>query len=916
MTKKTTVGAVASEDSTDASLAPQHREKSSPHATISLKAPWRDELPRLAHLDLPLVATGAESRQSPGEKKAPANLRTGRLLDRWPTAKHSVLDIQGACDAVISVGTRTGADAHGLLVFDIDGETALDWLAARGLDPAAVSTWQIHRDTDSKRLKVAFQLTDEQQQELGQIKRSVQTKPGVKEANGNIIEKGEAVELFHQSSSQVIVLGQHYKSKGNYFWPLNMGPEALTALPERWWQAALTIATRITTTAPRCTSSKSSSGDWKPLNDCPICGRNTSGYCSQHKDGKTIRCFHGSTFAPPTNLKTGDLHTDKRGTIWAYSRTTSQSNGDVFSTFVEPDPEKRLSRQKQITAKPVKAKAKKPNQELPASVTGFLDWLPDGWIVDEETGAKTAQGLSAGRFADLMERNSSEQLRFNEMTMFVEVQTKRGWLPMRDSDMDSSYVLLSQKGWKIGTEPMTKAICHVARQKSFHPVRQYLLKLEQDSSVVAFDLDEVAPQFFRSSDPLHVAMVRKWLIGAVSRAINPGCQMDYCLVLQSRDQGVMKTTSFKALASPDWFNSSAPDNDKDFLLNVHSCWIFEMGELECHTGKRSAGHMKNLLTITTDNFRVPYGKNNEPNKRGSVFCGTVNEESFLRDQTGNRRYWVVPIAGSEPLNRDGLIAARDGIWKAAMAAFRAGELPMITRAQEALSEMQNEGFTHSDPWLAMLQASRDDAPNSWELPFSTADALKNSGLKQRDQITKADEIRIAPLLRQMGFEKSKNAATTGEGARARLWSLAQPAQPKHNPNGGGCAAPKRLQGNDSRRLAQPAQPISSKKQIGGGITSDLGGVPSIYVQTGCAGCAASPDPLCCNASEPTQPPEIEVVQIVSVVSKKSSQRAEAEQRIRAHGHTYDLNGLTDAEVFSDADSLDAAFARQVGRGAS
>ena len=79
------------------------------------------------------------------------------------------------------------------------------------------------------------------------------------------------------------------------------------------------------------------------LNPCPICGRNTSDYCSQHKDGKTIRCFHGSTFAPPTGLKAGELHTDRQGTKWAYSKTEPQSNGDVFSTFVKPDPEKQLS---------------------------------------------------------------------------------------------------------------------------------------------------------------------------------------------------------------------------------------------------------------------------------------------------------------------------------------------------------------------------------------------------------------------------------------------------------------------------------------------------------------------------------------------------------------------------------------------
>ena len=344
MTKKTTASTVASEDLTAASLAEEHREKSSSRATNSLKTSWRNELHRLEPLDLPLVATGAESRQSPGEKKAPADLRTGRLLVGWTTAKHSVADIQGACEAVISVGTRTGADAHGLLVFDIDGETGLDWLTARGLDPAAVSTWQIHRDTDSKRFKVAFLLTDEQQQELGQIKTSVITKPPVKDDAGNLIAKGEAVELFH-GTGQVIVLGQHYKSKGNYFWPVDMGPENLVLIPESWWQAALTIASTTTTTTKRSSKTTNTNRDWDPLSDCPICGRNTSDYCAQHRDGKTIRCFHGTTFAQPTGLKKGDLHTDRQGTIWAFGKTEPQRNGDVFSTFIEPEPDPDIYKQ-------------------------------------------------------------------------------------------------------------------------------------------------------------------------------------------------------------------------------------------------------------------------------------------------------------------------------------------------------------------------------------------------------------------------------------------------------------------------------------------------------------------------------------------------------------------------------------------
>jgi hypothetical protein len=103
---------------------------------------WKDQLPRLESLDLPLLAVGAESPHSPGERKAPADLRTGVLLSGWPTAKHTVQEIQAACKKVIAAGTRTGKDAHGLLVFDLDGETAVSWCLEHRCDPAATPTWQ------------------------------------------------------------------------------------------------------------------------------------------------------------------------------------------------------------------------------------------------------------------------------------------------------------------------------------------------------------------------------------------------------------------------------------------------------------------------------------------------------------------------------------------------------------------------------------------------------------------------------------------------------------------------------------------------------------------------------------------------------------------------------------------------------
>ena len=847
----------------------------------------------------PLLPGGADKRPLVG--------------DGWPEHPGLSIDkLQAAAPECIC--WNVGADP-GRIGIDIDGPAAAAFCQGHGCEPYAADTWRIIRTGNTERLKLVFTVTPEQKATLVAGAKTVKI-------------DGQELAVFANPGTQIVVLGNHYTKESKhtenddqYAWA-GRAPADAQPLPPEWFalltgvfcgERPLKPPTARQVSAPssrKANAYKSSGGGWgnsSSQHPCPVCGRDHSGACSiSSGPGKpAVWCCHGETKSAPDCSKAGEIVPGADGQQWGYVRTEEHDSFGERSLFVPHQP-----RQAQ-TAKTVKTSPRTQGTPAaatpPASVAGFIHQLPDGWVVDEETGVKRRSGLSVGHLADLLEAQPPH-LRFNEMTMFVEVETTSGWVAMRDADMNSAYVLLSQKGWVIGIDPITKAICHVAQQQSFHPVRQYLLGLEQDTGTAAFDLDEVAPRFFRSPDPLHVAMVRKWLIGAVWRAMEPGCQMDYCLVLQSRHQGIGKTTSFKALASPDWFNSSAPDGDKDFLLNVHSCWIFEMGELESHTGKRSAGHMKNLITITTDNFRAPYGRNNEPHRRGSVFCGTVNEESFLRDETGNRRYWVVPIAGTEPLARDGLTAARDGIWKAAVAAYRANELPMLTRAQEALSEIQNETFTHSEPWLEMLQNAIESNPPRWQMPFSTAEALAAAGLKNSEQITRADETRLAPVLRQLGFDKAKHPATTGDGKRIRLWSTAQPAQPCTTPSGGGCAPPEPLRQKPSQRTAQPAQPISSKKTKGGDEQAAAAAAASLNVETGCAGCAPPPNPLGCNGSDPAQPPKNEVVQVVQVVHP--STRQEDERRILELRPTAAIADWSDDEVAELRQSLEQVAKRR------
>lgn len=332
---------------------------------------WRGHLPRLAALGLPLLPCGAGA-----EKKAPIDARTGELLTGWPTASFTVEQLLAMNGVVRSVGTRTGTDAHGLLAFDIDGPTALELALEHGCDPQEAQTWQVHRDTDPCRLKVCWRLTAEQSAQLGDISTKAHTRLPVKDANGQVLEKGEALEVFHHPGRQIVVLGEHPSSGGRYLWPEGKGPETLALIPPAWWSLALKLQANVLglqqqQAASKRNSKSSSSDEWRPADPCPICGRDTTGYCSRNRDSGTIRCFHGSTFSPEIHglLAVGDTITGRDGITYGYCGAEPQANGDVFSTFrvhqprsprtPEPDPLAGFNAYASTAGDPTPAEARK-----------------------------------------------------------------------------------------------------------------------------------------------------------------------------------------------------------------------------------------------------------------------------------------------------------------------------------------------------------------------------------------------------------------------------------------------------------------------------------------------------------------------------------------------------------------------------
>ena len=271
------------------------------------------------------------------------------LSNKWQMhTGFSIADLI-AYPGIRAIGARTGVNTGPLVCFDFDGPSALTYGEAHGLITSCRSfaTWQVHRSDTHHRLKVLFRPTAEQIEMLpgrSEFQGKTVTRPAVKDDSGDVIEKGEALEVFFAGGRQVILLGRH-PDGGDYYWPFEQGPEALSAPPQAWWEHAISIATKHKTT--QRAKAVTSSDDWRKQLCCEVCGRNQRQICSIHRDGNTIRCFYGSSFSPPDNLRRGQRI--GAGT-WAYSKDQDVAGIGTFAVFVRHRPSVLNGIRKQLAA--------------------------------------------------------------------------------------------------------------------------------------------------------------------------------------------------------------------------------------------------------------------------------------------------------------------------------------------------------------------------------------------------------------------------------------------------------------------------------------------------------------------------------------------------------------------------------------
>ncbi len=377
----------------------------------------------------------------------------------------------------------------------------------------------------------------------------------------------------------------------------------------------------------------------------------------------------------------------------------------------------------------------------------------------------TDKGHSAGTWANLIEDRLSTKLRFNDLTRLIEYDGES--LPVDETTI--LYLAAQKRGHIVQEKQCQDALLHQAYENRFDPITEYLKHIETDDSIKPVPLNSLASKYLGTTDPLYNAMLKVAVLGAVHRRLNPGCQFDVVVVLKG-DQGIRKSTFWKVLSSPRWYCSSVPDSDKDLVMNIHQTWIFELAELENVTTKREVGQMKNLITTSSDHIRVPYGKATEEKDRNSIFVSSVNGDSFLRDETGHRRYLVIECPqrfnNEELIDVDAVVRDRNSIWKAAILAYRNGEIPMLSAENQLLSNQRNQGYEIESTFEDLI-ARWLSAPSTPKA-FTSDQALTLSGCRNEGQIKRGDQMEVTNLLNKLGYSKSKGLITVG-GVRGRFW---------------------------------------------------------------------------------------------------------------------------------------------------
>ncbi len=311
--------------------------------------------------------------------------------------------------------------------------------------------------------------------------------------------------------------------------------------------------------------------------------------------------------------------------------------------------------------------------------------------------------------------------------------------------------LAETKGVRMLIRSLTtlqEAVNLVAHNNAIHPVKDYLDSLTWDGQD---RIDHFFIDFFGTKDsPYERLAARFFFLSLVYRIYEPGCKQDYMIILEGL-QGESKSSALEALAAP-WFSDTALDlSSKEAYIGIQGVWLQEIGELDSFN-KSEINTIKRFTTSKTDKYRAPYDKITKKHPRQTVFAGTTNEDEYLRDPTGNRRFWPLLVL---LVNLQGIIANRDQLFAEAVARYKKQERYYPTKEEEEKYFVPEQVEREiNDPWYYIIKnwVSKETTPK-----YTIADILINCLRYSASQITAggSESKRIGGIMRKLGWTVSR-----------------------------------------------------------------------------------------------------------------------------------------------------------------
>ncbi len=493
---------------------------------------------------------------------------------------------------------------------------------------------------------------------------------------------------------------------------------------------------------------------------CPVCGDDN---LKISKDG-AYKCFSH-------DCKAADIRN-------AIAPLTPQAKANYRQQKAKPKSKKEKERDAVLAAADVELKA----HELAMSVEGGYE-SPNqaqvtiaSWAKEHGHNVFAAQQLLKELVRKLPDDNNDEQpkelrdygklrakfgdrLRYN--TLRNQVELDGVYFPPATAKLH--FAIKERLNLKSCRDDVGDIVVMIARENSYSPVVEYLTQVSEQYAEIGI-LDNLAERYLATKNSLHQVLLMKFLVAAVARAFEPGCKLDTILILQGK-QGFQKSTFFKALASP-WFDGNySKASGKDEILRLHSAWILESAEFESVFKRKDISELKAFISTQEDLVRPPYGRSIEWFQRASVFVGTTNEQGFLSDSTGNRRFWIIPVA--QPIDCNALAQERDRIWAAAVHLYRRGEPWWLSADEEEQIDQEREFYRSTDPWYPTIAEYVEFATET-TTKFLLDNVLKIDISQQNVGTAK----RVGAILRELGWEQTRSREN---GKQIRVWKKEESA---------------------------------------------------------------------------------------------------------------------------------------------